>query len=46
MVTRTGSFAFSFPKGKENNGVTAVETGGEQGSTGALHLIVRFPYGL
>ena len=32
------SFAFSFPKGNENKGVAAVETGGKQLSTGQLYL--------
>ena len=45
MVTRTGSFAFFFPLEKKNYCVAAVETGGKQGSPGALHLIFRFPYG-
>ena len=31
------SFAFSSQR-EENRGVAAVETGGKQGSTGALHL--------
>ena len=36
MVTRTGSFAF-FAFRAKNYGVAAVETGGEQQSTGLLH---------
>jgi len=41
--TAKGARLHFLPKGK-NRGVAAVETGGKQGSTGALHLNLSSPF--